>query len=142
MSAFIEITLISLALAFVLSLLYRFLTKPGEMRRIKKEMKFYQDKSKEAQKAGDTAKANEYMKDMMKASQQQFKQNMKPMMASCMEISIFCPLPVCSRAYRAAQMASAMETPAASSPIPMALHPGFPACSCASNCHPDMAKIV
>jgi len=89
MSAFIEVTLISLALAFVLSLLYRFLTKPGEMRRIKKEMKFYQDKSKEAQKAGDTAKANEYMKDMMKASQQQFKQNMKPMMASMLIFFIF-----------------------------------------------------
>jgi uncharacterized membrane protein (DUF106 family) len=82
MSAFLEVTLISLALAFVLSLLYRFLTRPEEMRRIKKEMKFYQEKSKEAQKAGDTAKANEYMKQVMGASQQQFRQNMKPMLAS------------------------------------------------------------
>ena len=82
MSGFIEVTLISLTLSFVLSLLYRFLTNPDEMKTIKKEMKFYKEKSSEAQKAGDAAKASEYMKDMMKASQQQFKQNMKPMMAS------------------------------------------------------------
>jgi uncharacterized membrane protein (DUF106 family) len=82
MSAFIDVTLMSLGLAFLLSLLYRFLTNPEEMRRIKKEMKFYQDKSKEAQKAGNNEKSNEYMKQMMGASQQQFKQNMKPMLAS------------------------------------------------------------
>ncbi len=82
LSAFLQVTMVSLGLSFMLSLLYRFLTNPDEMKRIKKEMKFYKEKSSEAQKAGDKAKANEYMKDMMKASQQQFKQNMKPMMAS------------------------------------------------------------
>ncbi len=82
MSAFIEVTLVSLALAFMLSLLYRFLTKPEEMRRIRKEMDFYRRKSSEAQKAGNPDKASEYMKEMMKASQQQFRQNMKPMLAS------------------------------------------------------------
>lgn len=81
-SVFIQITLISLALSFVLSLLYLLLTKPGEMRRIKEEMAYYRKKSSEAQKAGNKEKANEYLKESMKLTQQQFKQNMKPMMAS------------------------------------------------------------
>ena len=82
MSAFIEVTLISLALSLILSLLYRFLTNPEEMRRIKKEMEFYRKKSSEAQKAGNPEKANEYLKESMKVSQQMFKMNMKPMFAS------------------------------------------------------------
>jgi len=81
-SLFIQVTLVSLALSFILSLLYRFLTKPEEMRRIKKEMAYYREKSSEAQKAGNQEKASEYMKESMKLTQSQFKQNMKPMMAS------------------------------------------------------------
>jgi uncharacterized membrane protein (DUF106 family) len=74
-----EIFLWSLGLALVLSGLYRIFTKPEEMRQIKKDMAFYREKSKEAQKNKDIKKANEYMSDMMKLSQKQMRINMKPM---------------------------------------------------------------
>jgi len=69
----------SLVLSFIVSVVYRIFTKPHEIRQIKKDMKFYREKSKEAQKQKDLKKANEYMSEMMKLSQKQMRQTMKPM---------------------------------------------------------------
>jgi len=74
-----EIFLISLGFFVFSSFLYRILTKPAEMRQIKKDMKFYREKSKEAQKQKDMKKANEHMSEMMKLSQKQMRNTMKPM---------------------------------------------------------------
>jgi uncharacterized membrane protein (DUF106 family) len=74
-----EVFLWSLALSLTISVVYRVLTKPHEMRQIKADMKLYREKSKEAQKNKDLKKANEHMSEMMKLSQKQMRQTMKPM---------------------------------------------------------------
>ncbi len=82
MTPFLGITLISIALSFTISVIYRVLTKPDEVRKAKQDMKFFKKKMSEAQKAGDKDKASEYASEMMKASQMQMKHSMKPMMAT------------------------------------------------------------
>lgn len=77
-----DILLWTLLLSFVSSLIYRVFNKPAEMRKIKEDMKFYREKSKEAQKEKDTKKANEYVSEMMKLSQKQMRTNMLPMFVS------------------------------------------------------------
>ncbi len=69
----------ALLLSFLVALIYRLFTKPEQMRQIKADMKLYREKSKEAQKQKDLKKANEYMSEMMKLSQKQMRQTMKPM---------------------------------------------------------------
>ena len=77
-----EVLLISLALSFLLAGLYRVLTKPEEIRKIKQDMEFHKKKANEAQKAGRTEEAKKHTNDMMKCSQKQMGQSMKPMLAS------------------------------------------------------------
>ncbi len=84
----VEIFIWAMALSFIITLVYRIFTKPEEMRKIKEEMKFYKEKSNEARKRKDMKKAEEYMSEMMKVSQKQFRMNMKPMFVS-MIIVIF-----------------------------------------------------
>jgi len=74
-----EILLWALGLSLAISVIYRVFTNPEEIRKLKEDMKFYREKSKEAQKNKDMKKANEYMSEMMKLSQKQMKLNMKPM---------------------------------------------------------------
>lgn len=74
-----EIFLWALLISFIISVIYRVFTKPDEIRQLKKDMKFYRDKSKEAQKSKDTKKMGEYSNEMLKLSQKQMKHNMKPM---------------------------------------------------------------
>jgi len=57
MTPVIELFLWSLLLAFITALLYRVLTKPNEMRRIKKEMAELKERSGRASKSGDTKQA-------------------------------------------------------------------------------------
>jgi len=82
MTPVIELFLWSLLLAFITALLYRVLTKPNEMRRIKKEMAELKERSGRASKSGDTKQATQLMSEMMKLNQAMFRMNMKPMMAS------------------------------------------------------------
>jgi len=77
-----DIFIWAMFLSLLITAVYRFLTNPEEMRKIKEEMKFYREKANEAQKRKDTKKAQEYLNEMMKASQKQFRKNMKPMMVS------------------------------------------------------------
>ena len=72
----------SVILSLVISVIYRVLTNPKEVRRIKEEAKFYNQKVKKAQKAGNKEEVNRYTGEMMKASQKQMKITMKPMLAS------------------------------------------------------------
>ncbi len=69
-------------LAFLTALIYRVLTKPSEMQRVKKDMNELRDKVSKAQKAGDTKEASRLMTETLKANQAVFRMNMKPMMAS------------------------------------------------------------
>lgn len=77
-----DIFIWAIVLSFIITVVYRVFTKPGEIRKIKEEMKFYREKANEAQKRKDTKKSQEYLSEMMKASQKQFKMNMKPMFIS------------------------------------------------------------
>ena len=82
MTPFITITLMSLGLSLAITIIYRILMNPDEVRKLKGDMKFYKEKMNEAKKAGDTAKMNDYASEMLKASQKQFGMSMKPMMAT------------------------------------------------------------
>ena len=82
MTPMLELLLISIGLSLLLAVLYRFLTDPEEIRKAKREMEFYREKSKKAQKAGDMEEVKKLTNDMMKASQKQMSQTMKPMFAS------------------------------------------------------------
>lgn len=77
-----DIFIWAMVLSFIITVVYRIFTKPEEIRKIKEEMKFYKEKANEAQKRKDVKKSQEYLSEMMKASQKQFKSNMKPMMVS------------------------------------------------------------
>jgi len=80
--AFEEILIISVMLAFFISLLYRLLINQKELRALKDEMKFYQDKIKNAQKSGDKEAVSKLTGEMLKLSSKQFRMNMKPLMLS------------------------------------------------------------
>jgi len=80
--AFEEILIISVILAFITALLYRLLINQGEMRKLKGEMKFYQDKIKGAQKGGDREAVSKLSSDMLKLSSRQFRMTMKPLMVT------------------------------------------------------------
>ena len=82
MTPFVSLTLVSLGLSLMISIIYRVLTKPEEVRKVKTDMKFYKDKMSKAQKEGDKEAAAKYAGEMMKASQAQMKHSMKPMMAT------------------------------------------------------------
>lgn len=82
MTPFMTITLLSLGLSLFITVIYRILTKPDDVRKMKDDMKFYKEKMNEAKKAGDKAKMNEYASEMLKASQGQFRMSMKPMMVT------------------------------------------------------------
>jgi uncharacterized membrane protein (DUF106 family) len=84
LTPFVIITLFSLVISFIISVLYRLLTNPDEVRKCKEDMKFYKEKSKEAQKEGDREKVADYSSEMLKASQKQFRMSMRPMLASMM----------------------------------------------------------
>jgi uncharacterized membrane protein (DUF106 family) len=89
MAAVIEILLWTLGLSFLLAVIYRLLTKPEEMRRIKANMKEIQNRVKKAQKSGDMDQVNALTSEMLKGSQQQFTQNMKPMLVSMLIFFVF-----------------------------------------------------
>jgi len=82
MQPFIELLVWSVLLAFVTALLYRVLTKPAEMRRVKQEMNDLKERANKATKSGDTKEATRLTTEMLKGNQAVFKMNMKPMMAS------------------------------------------------------------
>ncbi|RLJ06510.1 MAG: hypothetical protein DRP18_00640 [Candidatus Aenigmatarchaeota archaeon] len=77
-----EVMVISIFLALFSVLLSKFLANQEVLKKAKEEIELYRKKSTEAQKEGDMKKANKYMSEMMKASQKQMRENMKPMMFS------------------------------------------------------------
>jgi len=81
-----DIFIWAIFLSLIITVIYRVFTKPEEIRKIKEEMKFYREKANEAQKRKDTKKSQEYLSEMMKASQKQFKSNMKPMFISMLVV--------------------------------------------------------
>ncbi len=77
-----EIFVLSVALSLITTLGSRFLANQNDLKKAKKDMEFYRNKSTRAQKSGDLKKMNEYTSEMMKASSKQLRLNMKPMMFS------------------------------------------------------------
>lgn len=77
-----EVLIISLVLSLIMVLLTKVLTNQEEIKKAKREMKFYQDKIKKAQKSGDKDTVSKLSNDMLKASSKQMKQSMKPMFVS------------------------------------------------------------
>ncbi|MFP4116639.1 MAG: DUF2208 family protein [Candidatus Aenigmatarchaeota archaeon] len=74
--------LISVAISFVISLLYKVLMDQEELKEIKEKMNELQEKSKEAREEGNEEEAMEYTQKTMKHSKKQMKMQFKPMMAT------------------------------------------------------------
>jgi len=89
MSGMIEVLIWTLGISFLIALIYRFLTNPDDLRRIRSNMKEVQGKVKKAQKAGNMEEMNALTSEMLKLSQQQFTKNMKPMIASAVIFFVF-----------------------------------------------------
>lgn len=77
-----EVLIISLLLSLIMVILTKVLTDQNEIKKAKREMKFYQDKIKKAQGSGDKDAVGKLSNDMLKASSKQLKQSMKPMIVS------------------------------------------------------------
>ncbi len=77
-----EILLIALGLSILSALVSKFLANQKELKKAKKDMEFFKSKMSEAKKAGNLKKVNEYSSEMLKASQRQFRHNMRPMLFS------------------------------------------------------------
>lgn len=86
--AYQEIFLLSIGLSLAMTLASKFLANQSELKKVKKDMEFYREKSTKAQKAGDRKKATEYTSEMLKASQKQFRYTLKPMLFSFMIVIV------------------------------------------------------
>jgi uncharacterized membrane protein (DUF106 family) len=82
MDAMIGLTLWSVGLSSVMTILSKILTNQKDLKKIKNEMAFFKEKMEKARKSGETAKAEQFMNDMLKSSNKQLKQTMKPLFAS------------------------------------------------------------
>ena len=82
LSPVVEMFGISLALSFVLALVYRLAINPEKMKSLKAEVKSYQQKMKQVKQAGNKEEQAKFVSEMMKANQKMMKAQMKPMMAS------------------------------------------------------------
>ena len=82
MLPFQEVLIVSVILSLVMSILYRVLVNPEDIRKIKREMEFYKEKANKAQKSGDKAEMNKCTNEMLKMSSKQMGKTMKPMFAS------------------------------------------------------------
>lgn len=80
--ALLTIGLISVVLAVILTLLYKFLTDNEERKRLKEKAKEYKEKADEARKNDNDEKMQKYMEQSMKVNKDMFKMNLKPMAVS------------------------------------------------------------
>lgn len=79
---FQELLVFSIALSVLMALLTKFLTNQKDLRNIKHSLKSMREKLSKAQKAGDTKEMTRLNSEMLKMSQKQFRENMKPMFIS------------------------------------------------------------
>jgi uncharacterized membrane protein (DUF106 family) len=82
MQPFIELLAWSVLLAFFTALLYRLLTKPSKMKEVRQRIADLKTRANQAQKAGDIKESTRLTTEMLKANQETFRLNMKPMMVS------------------------------------------------------------
>ncbi len=79
---FQELLLFSAGLSVLMALLTKFLTNQKELRNLRHSMKDMRDKLSRAQKAGNTKEMSRLNSEMLRMSQKQFRENMKPMFIS------------------------------------------------------------
>ncbi len=79
---FQELTLLSLLLAFISVLPYRFLVDLKAFKSAKADIDFYRKKTEEAQKSKKTEDMNRFMDEMMKANKRYLSFTTKPLIAS------------------------------------------------------------
>ncbi|MFH1978042.1 MAG: EMC3/TMCO1 family protein [Candidatus Aenigmatarchaeota archaeon] len=89
MEGFEIVLLFSIALSIVISIAYRLLIKPSEIKKIKAEAKFHQDKASKARKSGDAEGAQKHQMEALKVTQKQTGLMMKPMIVSFILFIVF-----------------------------------------------------
>jgi uncharacterized membrane protein (DUF106 family) len=77
-----ELLIFSIGLSVLMALLTKFLTNQKELKNVKHTMKVMREKISKAQKSGDTKEMSRLNSEMLKVSQKQFRENMKPMFIS------------------------------------------------------------
>jgi uncharacterized membrane protein (DUF106 family) len=89
MNGIIEVMLYTIGLSFVMAVIYRKLTNPEEMRKLKADMKDLNDRIKKAQKSNNTKEVSDLTSELLKGSSKQFQSSMKPMMVSSILFLLF-----------------------------------------------------
>jgi uncharacterized membrane protein (DUF106 family) len=82
MAPIAEVTILTISLAFIISLVYRVFTDPKEIRRIKEHLASYREKIKKAQKSGNAKEVNKFTDEMLRLQREQFGKSFKPMMVT------------------------------------------------------------
>lgn len=77
-----ELTVWSLALSFLMALVYRIFGKPGAVRELKEKRAELDRRTKEARKAGNKAEVEKLTTEMLELHNRQMKGNLKPMLVS------------------------------------------------------------
>jgi uncharacterized membrane protein (DUF106 family) len=77
-----ELFLMSAGLAALMVLLSKFLTNQAELRNVRHSTSALKEKLSRARKSGDAKEMARVNADMLRMSQKQFRENMKPMFAS------------------------------------------------------------
>jgi|GEM_PF-1008616 len=91
---------VAVAVTFVITLMYRFLTDPKKMKELKDRAKAISEKTKEIQKA-DPEEAKKLTNEMLEITNKQMMASMKPMLATLLVAALVLP-------WMAAQFAGPM----------------------------------
>ncbi len=89
MNGVIEVLIYTLGMSVVMAVIYRLLTNPEDMRKLKAEMKELNDRIKKAQKSNNTEEVSRLTSELLKGSSKQFHYSMKPMMVSTIIFFVF-----------------------------------------------------
>ena len=81
---------IALVVTFLITLLYRFLSKPKEMKELREKAKELSKEAKELQKT-NPEEAKKATSEMMKITNKQMMSNMKPMLGTLLIAVLFLP---------------------------------------------------
>ena len=79
---FEELLIFSIGLSVLMAVLTRFLTNQKELKTIRHSTKVLRERLSKAQKSGDMKEMSKLNSEMLKMSQKQFRENMKPMIFS------------------------------------------------------------
>jgi len=87
--SFTDVYILSLVLSLMIALIYRFLSNPAELKRLKEEDKLYTERMKKARKDGNKEESDKILTESLKIKQQLMKSQSRSMIVSLLAFIIF-----------------------------------------------------